>query len=143
VSEILLVVLAAIIGPVILNWLTGRRSDRNRKEDWARQDRVAEKAAIAVALNDTKLNQIHTLVNSEMTDARQEILNQTVLLLGMYRKTIQADNKAGRPSLPEDLAAVTSAETKVRELRILLADRLRQQHIADQEMSDDEQSDSA
>jgi len=104
----------------------------------ARTDEVAVMAAQAASLVEIQLAElkvqgdtIHTLVNSDMTAARQELLDQTRILLNIYRKTIDADRVAGRESLPEDIQAVKDAEAKVRELSLILADRLAQQRLVE------------
>jgi hypothetical protein len=127
-----------------------------KREDWARQDAVAEQAAKAakllldaqaaqkartdqvakVAAQQSasvalQLQDIHTLVNSDMTAARQELLDQTRILLGIYERTIQADKDAGRTPRPEDVEALSDARAKVEELNAILADRLAQQKIVE------------
>jgi hypothetical protein len=98
-----------------------------------RTDEVAKLAAAAAALTASQLTQIHTLVNSDMTQARKELLDQTRLLLAMYRQTIESDRAAGRQSLPADIKAVEDAEAKVEELQGILADRLAQQRLVEKE----------
>jgi uncharacterized membrane-anchored protein YhcB (DUF1043 family) len=99
----------------------------------ARTEEVAVLAARAASATDSQLKQIHTLVNSDMTAARQELLDQTRLLVSIYRKTIEDDRAAGREATPSDLAALDAAEAKVSELQGILADRLAQQRIVEQE----------
>jgi hypothetical protein len=116
------------------------RAQRDTKK---RTDEVAALAAqsattVGAQLAELKAqgNDIHTLVNSDMTSARQELLDQTRILLNMYRKTIAADQMAGRESTPEDLQAVKDAEAKVSELQAILADRLTQQRLVEQQATD-------
>jgi hypothetical protein len=98
-----------------------------------RTDEVAKLAAEQAALTASQLTQIHTLVNSDMTAARQELLDQTRLLVTMYEKTVDDDRMAGREPLPGDVKALDDAKAKVTELQRILADRLAQQRIVEKE----------
>jgi hypothetical protein len=127
-----------------------------KEQDWARQDQVAEKllkaqaatlvrtdevarlaaqqsstVALQLAALHTQAVDIHTLVNSDMTAARQELLDQTRILLGLYERTISADLDAGREPRPADVQALDDAREKVTELTLVLADRLAQQRIVE------------
>jgi len=130
-------------------------AERERQEQVAEQARVAAELLLAeqrlnrkateevkaVAANNaalvaTQLKQIHTLVNSDMTMARRELLDQTRLLVGMYRKTVEDDEAAGRTPLPEDIKALTDAEARVTDLQGILADRLAQQRLVEKEQKE-------
>lgn len=101
-----------------------------------RTDEVARLAAKNQAIMTTQLIQIHTLVNSDMTAARQELLDQTRITLMMLRTIISDDVQAGRPSRPDDLQAITDTERRIDTLRAILADRLAQQKIVEREQQE-------
>jgi hypothetical protein len=95
----------------------------------ARTDEVARLAAERGAAQSAQLRDIHVLVNSDMTAARQEALDQTRLTLLALEKLVQLDRAAGREPTDADLAAVDEAKVRVDELQAVLADRLAQQRI--------------
>ncbi len=110
---VLVALISAVIGPVILSWLTGRQRKTERMEDWARQDQVAQQAKKAsnelIKLNtlngeqaninakETKsqldsvalqASQIHTLVNSNLTAQIQAELDATTTSLSLMQESI-------------------------------------------------------
>lgn len=142
-AAVAVVVAAAIAcaGPLLLDWRTGQRRARERKEDFARQDIVAGKvdqvaAAAKVATVETasQLRQIHTLVNSDMTAARQGQLDQTRLSLILLRKIVAMAESAGRAATVDELAAIEETEKRIGELEGILADRLAQMKIVEAEI---------
>lgn len=128
--------------PVLHGWMTNRQRRRERKEDRDERDEVAEKAAeaarllivqtdkvakaaaIAAADTKTQLKQIHTLVNSDMTAARQSELNLARELLLEKQGTLARDQEDRRPTSQEYLTAIDALKTHIVELEQILADRL-------------------
>lgn len=111
-----------VVAPLLLVFLTAslRRSDR--KADWAREDAVAEAvvevarlAAEADARTTASLREIHILVNSDMTAARQQELVATQALLALLLR-IQMPND-------DDIKAITVTRARIFELQLILADR--------------------
>jgi hypothetical protein len=89
-------------------------------------DRVADAAQVAVEtaqVTNTKLDLIHTLVNSNMTAAMQSEFDAVVRELAMMREVITLNRAAGREPSLDTLAAIKSTEDKITELRAALADR--------------------
>lgn len=89
-----------------------------------RTDEAARLAGIANTYTQTKLDTIHKLVNSDMTAARTNERDQTVLTL-LALKRVQA--LSASLGLPVDLAetqAIEAAERHIEELNLILADRL-------------------
>lgn len=86
----------------------------------------------AYAAIEFQLKTIHTLVNSDMTAARQAELDQVLVTLALLRKIATLDRVAGREPTEEDLAALDRTMERIGELRVLLADRLTQQLLVDQ-----------
>jgi len=133
------IVIAAAIscaGPLLLDWRTGKRRIEERREDFARQDAVAAAAKIVATNTASQLRQIHTLVNSDMTAARQGELDQTRLSLILLRKIVAMGAIAGRSATVDELAAIEETEKRITELEGILADRLAQLKIVEAEMKD-------
>jgi hypothetical protein len=112
-----------------------------QQESIARTDEVARLAAIAQAEAGAKLDQldlqtkrIHTLVNSDMTAARQSELDQTrAMVIVLERVTTLAARTTGASPDPRDLAALEAARSRISDLEAILADRLAQMRIVEAE----------
>ena len=149
-----LIIAATVISPAILalitNLLTSRQRRAEKLLDWEREDKVArvaaEAARLLVANNDVvartaavtngKLDQIHTLVNSNMTAAMRAELEATIEKLKLMRQIVDRDKADNIKVLPEALRAISEVEIKIGELQASLNDRLRQTQIADQKIAD-------
>jgi hypothetical protein len=143
VSLVIVLVVAiftSITAPIILARRTERQQRSDRLADYQRQDEVARLAAQAVEAQssqaqaaDWKLDslarqaeRIHTLVNSDMTAARQSELDQTRVLLAVLRRVVGLSKTRGQQPEPADLEALENAEARAAELERMLADRLHQ-----------------
>ncbi len=138
-----------VVSPMVLMYLTSRERRLEKLEDYRRQDEVAAKvdrvaaqaaiaqkasivrtdevvrvAAATAAEQNQQLKQIHMLVNSDMTAARQAELDQTKITLVMLKKIVAMDVRDSRIPSPEDLAAIRATEARIDELQTILADRL-------------------
>jgi len=80
---------------------------------------------------DAKADTIHTLVNSEMTAARQELLDGKRLMLVALKKVIVTNRTNGVEPTPEDEKEIEETESSILKLERILADRLVQQRKAD------------
>jgi len=147
----LVAVFTSVTAPLILV----RRSEQMHREDlqadYQRQDRIAAVAAgtaaamlavqrdmaQAMAIRDDRASakldlinaqaqSIHTLVNSDMTAARQSELDQTRAMLTVLRRVVDLSKARGQAPDPRDLDALAAAETRATELEQILADRLYQ-----------------
>jgi hypothetical protein len=123
--------LSASLSPIILARINNRLRTRERAEDFERQDAVTRRteevariAAVNATDTRTQLKQIHTLVNSDMTAARQSELDQTILSLALMRRVISLIETVGQEPSTEDLATIEQTEKRIIELRAMLADRL-------------------
>ncbi len=131
---------SAVIAPIVQSSILYRQRRRERLEDYERQDRIAAKvdqvadtaASNAISTNN-QLKQIHTLVNSDMTAARQSELEQTRVSLALMRKLVAQDIAAGADISIEDRATIESTEARIKELEQILADRLVQLRIVEAE----------
>ena len=98
-----------------------------------RSDEVATLAAERDAIQSAKLGQIeaqakriHTLVNSDMTAARQSERDQTVAMAAVLRRVIGLAESRGQNADLSDVEALRVAEDRVHTLDGILADRLQQ-----------------
>jgi hypothetical protein len=106
-------------------------------------DQAAEAARLLVVNNelvaastrslDIKLDQnlaqskrIHTLVNSDMTAARQSELDQTRAIVVVLERVISMDRSRGTVPDHKDVEALEAATQRISELEAILADRLAQ-----------------
>jgi hypothetical protein len=138
VSETLIgLVIVAVVGPLLTTFLLGRQRKfeaeqtallkaQERAADWARQDEVAARveqvakaASEAQVTTTATLKDIHTLVNSDMTAARQAELTTTRLLAAALRRLA-----AVRPQDVDLAEAIAAADARAMELEQILADRL-------------------
>jgi hypothetical protein len=144
-----------VIGPLLLSWLNGIQRRKEKIEDYAREDRVADRAtavakqaaeaaqllvednrrvakAAAGAADKTfgKLDEIHTLVNSNMTASMQAELDATAREVTLMREVIALHLAAGRDPSAEAEAAIVSTESRIAELRAALDDR----HVAQEQV---------
>lgn len=117
---------------------TADRLLASQQETKAAAEEVARVAAESQTATDAKLNEIsnatdrvHDLVNSDMTAARREALEQTRLTLTAVEKLVSMARDAGRAPEPVDLRAIEDAKTRIDELEAILADRLNQLRIVE------------
>jgi hypothetical protein len=129
---------SAIIGPVLLSYLVNRQSIARERRLSERQDEVASrvsevavKAARVASRTEHQLGQIHTLVNSDMTAARQAELDQTRKHLTTLARLIEADLRRGEEPSLEDLEEQSKMQARASELEAILADRLVQLRAVD------------
>jgi len=139
----LIVAVPAVISPVMLQLLSSWAANRakkveaeirkaEREEDYARQDKVAALAAVAnkvvaeaAVVTNTKLDQIHVLVNSNMTEAMQAELNATKREVAMMHEVIELKKASGKDPLPMALKAVEATDKRIAELEAAIAERNR------------------
>lgn len=127
-------IIAGVLGPVILAWLTGRQRHAEKVEDWRRQDEVAARLVVAnkvvsansdkLDANTDKLDEIHTLVNSNMTKVMQAELDATVREAALMREVVELNRAAGREPTQHMLDAIVETDAKINELRANIKDRL-------------------
>lgn len=105
---------------------TARLLLANQQSTAAAADEVARLAAENALKSDTKLDQIHTLVNSQLTAVRQAELDQTRTTLIILKRVTALAALRGEHADPLDLAAIERTEARITELEAILADRLNQ-----------------
>lgn len=104
-----------------------------QRESIARTDEVDRLAAVRAAKTGEKLDQIgaqarriHTLVNSDMTAARQSELDQTRAIAVVLRRVISMAANHSQDPDPRDVEALEAATRRAGELEAILADRFSQ-----------------
>jgi hypothetical protein len=146
------VIFASITAPLILARRTEQMHREDMLADYQRQDKVAAAAAAAVAaaqeqareasakLDDlsAQTQRIHTLVNSDMSAARQEELDQAESLIVVLRRVIGLAGERGLMPDPADADALERTERRRDQLRLILADRLAQFRASEAEARETE-----
>jgi EAL domain-containing protein (putative c-di-GMP-specific phosphodiesterase class I) len=92
--------------------------------------RISRKQNVINVRVDGKLDVIHTLVNSEKTLALQDKLDGLVRELVLLRMVVALHRADGAEPSTEALAEIANTETKIVELKRLLAERLVQAETA-------------
>lgn len=133
-TVVVLALISAIITPVVVAWIMWR----GWKLNWERQDKVAlaliQQNAIVAAANrvqNAKLDVIHTLVNSEMTAAKQSEhdarSNELVALL----EAVDVRRLQGREPTTEGQTYLAGLRSRIAALRVELDERQRLQKLVD------------
>jgi hypothetical protein len=141
------VIFASVTAPLILAHRTERIHREDQLADYQRQDKVAAAAAAAAVaaqaaaaaaqsqaadtaskLDDlsAQTQRIHTLVNSDMTAARQEELDQAESLIVVLERVIALAKDRGVLPDPSDSDALARTQRRRDQLELILADRLAQ-----------------
>lgn len=146
-----IVALPATVTPILLASLTARNRRREKELDWARQDDVATRIkttaealvisnrTVASAAKDTaeklggKLDQIHTLVNSKMTEEMQSRLLSMRRELAGLLEIVSLKSVAGRQPSAEALEAIRDTKAAIVELELILNERDRQTIVANKQ----------
>lgn len=154
-------IFASVTAPLILAHRTERMHREDQLADYQRQDKVAAAAAAAAVaaqeaarvaqaqaqvaqsqavdaaskLDDlsAQTQRIHTLVNSDMTAARQEELDQAESLIVVLQRVIQLAKDKGIMPDPSDTDALERTTRRRDQLELILADRMAQFHASEAE----------
>jgi hypothetical protein len=148
------VIFASVTAPLILARRTEAMHREDMLEDYKRQDRVVAAAAAASSaaqasalaaeqrasiatgkLDDlaVQTKRIHTLVNSDMTAAREEQLEQAESLIIVLQRVIQLAQSKGIAPDPADVDALERTQRRRDQLELILADRMTQLHASEAE----------
>ena len=138
------VIFASITAPLILAHRTERMHREDMLSDYQRQDKVAAAAAAAAAAQGAALSagvklddlsaqtaRIHTLVNSDMTAARQEELDQAESLIVVLKRVIKLVEDRGTEPDPADVETLARTQRRRDQLELILADRLERFHASE------------
>lgn len=118
--------------------LLGKHRARDRQEDQDDRRQVREtlkaqnvKANMAAVEIKGQLSEIHTLVNSQLTEAKQAELDSARLLLIMAQRVVARDEREGAQPGKDDLSILAATQAKIKHLEGVLKDRAVQQAIID------------
>jgi cell division septation protein DedD len=103
------------------------------RQSFKRQDEVAARLDHSDKEINTKLDTIHTLVNSNMTAAMQSEFDATVRELAMMLEVIELKKSGGLDPSVDAKAAVEITQLKIAELKAQLEDRYKSTELADQQ----------
>jgi hypothetical protein len=141
VEAVLVALIVASVG-VFGQWLL-------RRQDFARQDQVAAQAAEAARLllqanerrakqsaqefaaTQRQLAQIHTLVNSNLTEAQGRELEATRAMLITMQEVVDLKRKGGVEPSQEAIDAIDATRSRVDALSRDLAQKVEQTKVAD------------
>ncbi len=136
-----IVALATTVSPIILSVITASQRRKEKAQDYIRQDAVAAQAAEAARLllvsnelvakrtseaaaeTQGQLRQIHTLVNSKLTEEMKGRLEALDSLLAMTIKNIELNLAAGIEPTEVVRTALASLRRTVETLRSSLVER--------------------
>jgi len=136
-----LVAMATTASPIILSVITATQRRKEKVEDYARQDgvaaqareaarlllaaneRVARQTAAAATETQSQLKQIHTLVNSKLTEEMKRSLIALKAQIVLLRRVINLDFAANTETIEADRAMLSSLERTVEELSSSLTER--------------------
>jgi len=82
---------------------------------------------------DAQAHRIHTLVNSDMTAARQSERDQAQAMITVLRKVITLAEERGLVPEESDVDSLQVAEQRVMDLDRILADRMQQMRAVEEE----------
>ena len=113
---------AGVIGPAFMVWMQGRNRRVEKEIDYAREDSLEQRTKARDDVQSAKLDQIHTLVNSNLTAYMQDTLDARRAYLVLLLSTPNPSADA------QGFIATTRA--KVAELEAQLNDRKKQTDVA-------------
>lgn len=94
-----------------------------------------ERVAKSALLTNGKLDQIHTLVNSNMTAAMTAVLDAREISLQLMKEVSALKAAAGRPPSKSSISAINQAQKKVSKIKADLAHRLKQTEISEKQIN--------
>lgn len=150
-SDVVLVsvfgIIAAIVG-IGGSLLTGHAAANTvrdaKREDWKRQDEMAaraersadrivevnERAVVIGEHNAGQLEQVHTLVNSQMTAAKKGERDSVEVTLTLLREVAELRRASGQEPTARALATILATETKLADLNAVIVERERNDETA-------------
>jgi hypothetical protein len=159
----LIVAAAAMVGPLLLARQQNRRQDviaaqaaqaaellkadnervaaqaaEAAKLLLAANERVAEQSAAADRATQAKLQQIHLLVNSNLTEAQERELAAMKAMLVSMREVVALSRKLGVQPATDSLSQIESTEQRIAVLARNLEHKMEQTVKADQQVNSQE-----
>jgi len=152
-DTVIVAVIVAILAPSVLAIGNARINRNNQKLQWERDDaleakRIAREDAVAAqreletqehqkrlsAIED-QANVIHSLVNSELTQAYQRALDSMIASRDNLQKVISMTIASGEIPNPKDTEDLALMGSRISELEHLVLIRLQQQQTIDAKLN--------
>lgn len=124
IITIVIAIFTSITAPILLAYRTEKMHREDRQADYARQDQLDKRT-------DKKLNVIHKLVNSNLTQAMENEHSAMKHELEMMQEVIRIRRESGTEPTPGQLESVAVTEAKLETLRANLAVRYEPQPGSD------------
>lgn len=122
-SSIVVAIVIAVVAPILLAMITGRQRRLEKREDWRRQDEVAERLLQATNATNGKLNTIKTLVDGKLTAVMRNELQARRLSVAMMEKVIQMNEAQGISATKADLTFIENTKIEIEQLGSTIDDR--------------------
>lgn len=144
----------AVVAPVLMSYVSFKQRKAEREADWERQDEVASNAAKASALlldaqkkaarvtadnaelTGSKLDVIHTLVNSQLSTALENELEALKREQAIIAEMLEMKKAQGLKPSKEALVAMEKSKVRIAELQTIIAERDAQQRQANKQTED-------
>lgn len=124
---VILAVFSSITAPLILAHRTEKMHREDREAEYARQDEIARakeaKLALREKVTDQKLDIIHKLVNSNLTNVMKSELSAVERELALLHEVAEMHRSNGREPTPEMRATIAATEQRVADLAQVIRDR--------------------
>jgi hypothetical protein len=148
-DTIVVAMLVSVIAPVIAGVVTSLLHRSEKREDWRRQDEVADRAieaadllreATVLAAAETNgrldtitgvVDEVHVLVNNNMTEALKSELAALIQGRLALREVAALKQSAGLEADPETAIAIAAATDRIAEVAAELRDRTASEEAAD------------
>lgn len=146
------IVVVSVLGPTVLLRLQGKQRREDLAIQWARDDALsaraeaigqrvvqanqhtAEVVEATASSTASKLEVIHTLVNSQLTKALESERDAIRRELAMMEEVVAMKKTMGAAPSEGVLAAIAFTKAKLKDLELQLEDRARQQEIVDMQL---------
>jgi hypothetical protein len=119
------------ISPIAVVWFQNKQARQTATLLLASNAQIARRAQLANADTAAALRKIHTLVNSNLTEAEQRELDATRVMLASMREVATLKEDKGLSVSVETRAAMNIAEARIAQLAANLAHKQHQTSVAD------------
>ena len=134
-SVIAVAIIVSVVAPLVTGLVMSRTRRADKRQEWARQDQVAERAAVERAILEAKVDGVKTLVDGAFTATMQSELNATTRELVSLRSLIELQRAVGREPDPSAATVVEMTEARIAELTETIAARERAITLAEAQVT--------
>lgn len=124
-SVIAVAIIVSVVAPLVTGLVMSRTRRADKRQEWARQDQVAERAAVERAILEAKVDGVKTLVDGAFTATMQSELNATTRELVSLRSLTELQRAVGRDPDPSAGTVIEMTEARIAELTEAIAARER------------------